>query len=287
MQQIRLSLLRGVCQVPAYVACARQYFQEEGLDAEFSITPTAWLVPEQLAGGTCDFAVIPWTRVAVAEPDERPLRVVCGSGYEEAALVVRQTVRDEDVRAVAVPREGGMKDLTAMALIKEMGWEQATQLRYPSGDGAIIALFGGAADAASMVEPYATMFEMAGTGRVVRRTGDVWVGAPGCSLACAASTIESDPELVRRVVRAYVRAVDHVVRDPADAAGIAAPLVGVEGRVIAAAIRANPPRIDGIRNHEIMQRILGFMKELGYADRVPEGYADLRFMDAVRHGVTT
>ena len=167
-----------------------------------------------------------------------------------------------------------------MGLIDEMKWETATQLRYPSGDGAIIALLGEAADAASMVEPYATMCEMTEAGRIVRRTGDVWPGAPGCSLACSASTIEQNPDLVQRVVRAYMKAIDHVVAHPEEAATIASPLIGVHARFVVAAIASNPPRADGIRDHEVMLRILTFMRRLGYTEEIPEGFADPRFMDA-------
>jgi len=283
MKKIRLSLLRGVCQTPAYVACRKGFFENEGIDAEFTITPTAWLVPQQLVNGDCDFAVLPWTRVAVAEAGEAPLRVVCGSGYEEAALVVQKLLRNDQVTSVAVPREGGMKDLTAMSLIDSMGWSKARQLRFPSGDGAIIAFFGQGADAAAMVEPYATMLEQLGTGRVVKRTGDVWPGAPGCSLACTASIIDRDPELVQKVVRAYMRAVAYVVEHPDETAEVAGPLIGVKASFIADAIRVNPPRVDGVRNADIMRKILLFMQTLGYVKEIPEGFVDLRFMNAAMH----
>src|SRR5438046_2950911 len=84
MIEIHLSLLRGICQLPAYVAHAKGFFLEQGLVAHISISPSAWLIPEQLCSGTADFAVIPWTRVAAAEKNEAPLKVVCGSGFEEA-----------------------------------------------------------------------------------------------------------------------------------------------------------------------------------------------------------
>jgi NitT/TauT family transport system substrate-binding protein len=284
MEKINFMLLRCVCQTPAYAACINRFFQQEGLETQFKITPTAWMVPQQLASGDCDFSVLPWTRVAVAEAGEAPLRVVCGSGYEEGALVVRSDLRDDRVRTVAVPREGGIKDLTAMALIHNMGWQKAEQLRYPSGDGAIIAFFGGVADAAYMVEPYATMFEQMGMGRIVKRTGDVWKGAPGCSLACRAALIEQDPDLVQRVVRGYIRAASWVLENPDEAAVIAAPIIGVKASYTAAAIKANPPQIDGIRNRDTMRTILEFMKSLGYIDYIPEGFVDLRFMDVVASG---
>ena len=164
MDTIRFALLRGICQLPAYVAHTQGIFAEHGLRSEVRITPTAWLIPEQLADGTADFAVLPWTRVAATEEGEAPLTVICGSGLEEAAIVVRTGLEIEDVRSVAVPREGGMKDLTAMGLLDELGWtaDRVEQRRFPSGDGAVICFVGEGADAASMIEPYASMLEHLG-----------------------------------------------------------------------------------------------------------------------------
>jgi NitT/TauT family transport system substrate-binding protein len=178
-----------------------------------------------------------------------------------------------------------MKDLTAMSLIDSMGWKKARQLRYPSGDGAIIAFFGQGADAASMVEPYATMLERMNMGRVVKRTGDVWPGAPGCSLACTEFLIDRDPDLVQRVVKAYIRATEFVLTNTDEAAEIASPLIGVKASYIAEATRTNPPNVNGVRNHDVMRKILLFMKTLGYINEIPEGFVDLRFMDAVARNV--
>jgi hypothetical protein len=64
MIEIHLSLLRGICQLPAYVARTKEFFLEQGLITHVTISPSAWLIPEQLCSGTANFAVIPWTRVA-------------------------------------------------------------------------------------------------------------------------------------------------------------------------------------------------------------------------------
>src|ERR1700688_3994112 len=124
MRRIRLALLRGVCQLPAYVAIEQGYFAAQDLAAEPVMAPTAWAVPERLRAGEVDFAVIPWTRVAADQAsDGSRLVLVAGSGVEEAALVVRTGLAPEDVRRVAVPQEGGIKDLTAMALLRRLRWD--------------------------------------------------------------------------------------------------------------------------------------------------------------------
>lgn len=277
MRPIQLYLLRGVCQLPGYVALEKGFFRDQGLDVSLRIPATAFTVPEQLSAREPQFAVIPWTRVAAARRGS--LVAVCGSGVEEAAIVVRAGIALHEVRTVAIPNEGGMKDLTAMALLSELGWKDADLLRQPSGDAAIIALFGRGADAASMVEPYATLFESLGAGRVVKRTGAVWPGAPGCSLATSAQLVEEQPELVQRVVDTYVRAARHVDADPDEAAAIGARYIGVAAPVIREALRVNRPDVHAIRNQAAMRQVLALMVRLGYLEAVPEGFSTTRFLD--------
>ena len=147
MTMVRFSLLRGVCQTPAYVAHVKRFFHEEGIESEINIEPTAWMVPTKLMNGDSQFAVIPWTRVAAAEEKDLPLVVISGSGFEEAAIVVRKGLDVSEVKKVAVPLRGGMKDLTAMGLMESLGWKDVDLIRQPSGDGAIIAFFGEGVDA--------------------------------------------------------------------------------------------------------------------------------------------
>jgi ABC-type nitrate/sulfonate/bicarbonate transport system substrate-binding protein len=277
-----MSLLRGVCQTPAYLAHDLGYFADEGLDVAVEVAATAWLVPGKLEAGESQFAVMPWTRVAAAEGN--PFVLLCGSGHEEAAIVLQDGVAVDEVERVAVPLRGGIKDLTAMGLIRSIGWDDVEILRQPSGDGAIISFFGQGAQAASMVEPYATMMEQLGVGKVLRRTGDLWPGAPGCSLCASRAYVDAEPEVVAGVVRAFVRGAEAVVADPEQAAGIAAGYIGIHERFIAEALVRHPPRVDAIRNGDAMAEILRLMADLGYVNGTPSDVSDLSFLEAVQQG---
>ncbi len=281
MDKINLSLLRGVCQTPAYVAIEQGLFAEEGIEAVPKIAPTAWMVPQQLEANKGDFAVIPWTRAVAANQDESKLMVVTGSGMNEAAIVVRSGLEVDDVKSVSVPMRGGMKDLTAMGLMKSLGWDEIEVLRQPSGDGTIVAFCGEGVDAASMVEPYATMLVRQDVGYVARRTGDIWPDAPGCSLTTSAELCATNPELVSRVVRAYKKATDSVLADPESAARIARKYVGVAAEHITQAIQVNPPSVDAIRSDASMNAIVELMIELGYLSGQPQPFHDLRFLEPV------
>ena len=280
MNKIKMSLLRGICQTPAYAAYEQGFFRAESLDVEIELAATAWLVPHKLTAGDCQFAVMPWTRVAAAQG--HPFVLLAGSGYEEAAMVMRLGIAEAEVRRVAIPLRGGIKDLTALGLIRSLGWKDIDILRQPAGDGAIIAFFGQGADAASMVEPYATMMEMLGVGRVIRRTGDLWRGAPGCALTTTVAFKQSAPDVVAGVVRAFVRGAAFVRQQPDHAAEVAARYIGIHPRFIRAALDKNQPNPDALRNQDAMDQILALMADLGYVEGVCSGFADLSFLDSAQ-----
>jgi ABC-type nitrate/sulfonate/bicarbonate transport system substrate-binding protein len=279
MDKIVFALLRGVCQLPAYIAHAKGFLRDVDIDATLSIAPTAWTVPDRLLTGEVQFAVIPWTRVAADTSPRNRLTLISGSGIEEAAMVVREGMTIAQVNDVAVPTEGGIKDLTAMALIQKLNWQNANIIRMPSGDGAILSFVGEGADAASMVEPYSTMLEHLGLGRAIQRTGDVWPGAPGCSLTTTSDLIAEDPDLVERMVSAYLRAAQFVEASPEESAEIAAKYIGLSSEIIRKALKVNRPNPNAIRNQSAMDQIIALMIERGYIDRPPTRYKDLSFMD--------
>jgi len=267
--------------MPAYVAAAKGLFQQQGLDVRITIEPTASVVPERLLCGDIQFAVMPWTRVAAASTHDEPLVLVCGSGCEEAAIVVRRGLRSDQVRKVAVPLRGGIKDLTARGLIASLGWNAVEWVRQPSGDGAILAFVGEGADAASMVEPYATMLEGLGMGTIVRRTGDLWPGAPGCSLTTTAGVIAHRRDLVERMVRACVAGARYVADNPDESAAIAARYIGIGTHFIRAALEHCRPNVHALQNDKAMNAVLGLMRELGYLERPPVGFLNMTFLDGI------
>jgi len=282
MHDIQISLLRGVCQIPAYVAFEKDFFKDEGINLQIAIEPTAWQVPHKLETDLSQFAIFPWTRVAAAEEQGIPLVTVAGSGHEEAAIIVRKGMNIKDVKSVAIPQRGGMKDLTAMGLLESLGWQDIEQIRQPSGDGAIIAFFGMGTDAASMIEPYATMLEEMGVGRIVKRTGDIWPGAPGCSLSTTWDFVKREPDIVYAMVKAFVRGHEYVKQNPDEVCDIARKYIGVNPGFIRAALKNNHPDIDAIRSEESMNKILSLMIKLGYIKKMPSNYLTLEYVDRVK-----
>jgi ABC-type nitrate/sulfonate/bicarbonate transport system substrate-binding protein len=179
---------------------------------------------------------------------------------------------------------GGIKDLTARGLIASLGWQDVEWIRQPSGDGAILSLIGQGADAASMVEPYAAMLEGMEMGQVVRRTGDLWPGAPGCSLTTTADVIARKPALVERMVQAFVDGARFVLDHPDESAEIAATFIGIAPRFIRAGLNHCRPNVHALHNEQAMQGVLQLMKQMGYLDGRPRHYLDTTFLDRIAGG---
>jgi ABC-type nitrate/sulfonate/bicarbonate transport system substrate-binding protein len=281
MDVVHLSLLRGICQMPAYVADAKGFFRAQELDVRITIEPTASVTPQKLLRGEATFAVMPWTRVAAARANGEPLVLVCGSGCEEAAIVVRRGLTPERVRKVAIPLRGGIKDLTARGLIASLGWKDIEWVRQPSGDGAILAFVGEGADAASMVEPYAAMLDGLGLGSVLRRTGDLWPGAPGCSLTTTMDVLANRRETVECMVFAFVQGAHYVAAHADEAAEIAARHIGIAPKFILGGLKHSRPNVRALHNQRAMDDVLMLMKQMGYLEQRPTNYLDTSVLERV------
>ena len=92
-----------------------------------------------------------------------------------------------------------------------------------------------------------------------------------------------DADALRRAVAAYVRAGQWTAEAPDEAAEIAGPYMGIGPTFIRAALKHNRPNIQALDNQQAMDRVLDFMKDLGYVAQRPTDYAELTYQrDAVR-----
>ena len=125
------------------------------------------------------------------------------------------------------------------------------------------------------------MLEALGVGVVARRTGDIWQGAPGCSLTATVQMKTEKPEITEKVVRAFVNGTRYVHDNPKESAEIAHRYIGINARFIQQALQRNHPNVDAIRNQDAMDHILSLMMKLGYIQKKPSDYTDLTFLDKV------
>jgi sulfonate transport system substrate-binding protein len=227
---VRVTHGEGWDALPAMVAIERGYFHEEGLVASGMAVTSAEAVIQSLVTGSSDFAVVPQRTLLVMGAADVPVKVVALSGWNTRIdLVVRKDLKgvkslaDLKGRRVAVVR-GSQAHPVLMRLLNAEGLRPAdieVQLLTPGELAG--ALAGSGAEAIFASGHYTTRAVESGDGRVlvphkvlVEKIG--YVGA--VPLVTSNQVAEGRPELARRVLRAWVKALRHIDSDPEDAAKV-------------------------------------------------------------------
>ncbi|MDD2666503.1 MAG: ABC transporter substrate-binding protein [Methanocellales archaeon] len=282
---IKIGLIRGICQMPGYVAYEKGFFKDQGLDISCSVDPTAWILADKLISGEISFGIVPWTRVVSARDKGDNLIVIAGSGYEETATVVRRDANINSLselkgKRISLPVEGGMKDLTSQALFKKYGItpKNTEILRLPSGDAAILAMLSGRVDATTNVEPYATMAVELGIGKIIARGKDILPKVPGCSLTTTDHFLRDHPDIVLKFIKAILKAEEFCHEEQEEAAKISSKYIGISSEIVREALRYNQPHTDITGSIEVMTGIVRLMKELGYIESISKEFYDFELL---------
>lgn len=289
MLKINIGLIRGICQMPAYIAYEKGFFREQGLDVSYSIDPAAWLLPAKLISGEIAFGILPWTRTVSARDNGNNLVVIAGSGYEEPTTVVRRdsginSLSELKGKRISLPAAGGMKDLASQTLFKEYDItpENTEIIRLPSGDAAMLALLSGRVDATTNVEPYATMAVELGIGKIIARGKDVLPKTPGCSITTTDEFLQDRPDVALNFLKAILKAEAFCNEEPEEAAKISSKYIGIPARIIREALKYNRPHIDITGSMDAMMRIVGLMKELGYIKAIPQDFCNFELLEKAK-----
>ncbi|OKY77999.1 MAG: ABC-type nitrate/sulfonate/bicarbonate transport system periplasmic component [Candidatus Methanohalarchaeum thermophilum] len=286
--KIKLGLIRGVCQLPAYVAMEKDLFEEKGLDVEYDLDPTAWLLPDKLVSGQLDFTIMPWTRTVKSREQGKETVIVSGSGYEETAVVANKKsdineLEDMKGHKISLPARGGMKDLTTMFLFKNnvISQENMDIYRMPSGDAAMLSFLSEEVDLTTNVEPYAMLAVEMGIGKIIGRGKDILPKSPGCSVTTTDSYLEKNTKEVTKFLEALKEAEEFVKSNPKKASQLSSKYIGINPKVTEKALNYNKPRLDIRGSKEVMDEILELMIEMGYLDRKPSRYYDFSLLDKI------
>ncbi|PTD94666.1 hypothetical protein C9439_01280 [archaeon SCG-AAA382B04] len=286
--KIKLGLIRGVCQLPAYIAMEKGYLDDKGFDYDYKIDPTAWLVPDQLVKGELTFSIMPWTRTVSARDEGNDLLVIGGSGYEETAVVVNkesdiQNLDDLNGKKISLPAVGGMKDITSQKLFEDYGIssDETEVYRMPSGDAAVLSFLSGEVDATTNVEPFSTLAVELGVGEIIARGGDILPKSPGCSVTASEEFVKNNEEEVVDFLDALKKANEFIYDNPKEAAELSSKYIGINGKVTRKALKSNKPKLDIRDSIEAMDSVIEEMIELGYVNNKPEKFYDFSYLEKV------
>jgi ABC-type nitrate/sulfonate/bicarbonate transport system substrate-binding protein len=211
----------GSGSAPVWVAQEAGIFANEGLDADVNLLRGSGRVTEALLSNQVQFGNIAAPRVVAANLTGGDLVYLTGGlNWLIQSIVARREIRSPGQlhgRNFGVSRSGGVDSFLIDYLLKRHGIIASADLKPVVIDDqpdAIAKLDHGVIDAALFSPPYC--FEAMKRGhRMLIDAGDDRIDYQLGGIVARRSYIEKEPEVTRRVVRAYVRGIHRYKTDAA------------------------------------------------------------------------
>ncbi|NOY86448.1 MAG: ABC transporter substrate-binding protein [Deltaproteobacteria bacterium] len=271
-EPVRMAYLQNdIHHLALWVALDKGFFRDEGVDVQISgIFRAGPEIMNAFSAGALDMAYVgeaPSTfAVANVKSD---VKVVAQVNTEGSALVVAAGQTDiEDVSAlkgknVAIPGHATVQDFLLKKALTTAGVDPSEVnliiLKPPEMIG---ALRSGQIDAFIAWEPYPSKAFIAGVGRVLAGSHDIWPDHPCCVLVSDTAFMEAHPARVAKVLRAHVRATDFIKANPEEALRVGVKYTGMDKATVRKALRSVTytyiPSIEGEKEY------VRFLSELGY-----------------------
>ena len=289
----------ALCGAPIYIAYEKGFFAEEGFDVNL-ISADTETRKIGLNNGTIpivngDFQFFPSVEQGINVSVVDGLHNGCikflvrpDSDIDEAA--------DLKGKKIGVDEIGGTPHQVASVWIEKAGISadssdgEVTFVPYSDGNLEIEALVNGDIDVAAVWDPFGSVAEQEGKGKIIfdLSTDETFAGKYCCFLYASNTVLENNPEEVAALLRAYRKAQDWISKNPEEAVDIIikGKYSAIEDRDLAVELiksyeypsseeRAN-------EDHSIYEDVKYFSTELyniGYLTTDPTEFADKIYSD--------
>lgn len=203
---------------PMYVADAKGYFEEEGIDADIVLTSGADAVAAAVMSGDSEigFCGSEQSIYIYNGGAEDYLINFAGLTKRDGSFIVGRTndkfdINDLKGSHIIAGREGGMPAMTLAYTLNEHGISLDelnfdTSIAFASMSGAFI---GGTGDYVSLFEPTALELEKEGYGYVVASLGKLGGEVPYTAYMAKKSYIEENPDVIEGFTKAIQKGLDY------------------------------------------------------------------------------
>jgi len=233
LQKIRLNeVTRSVFYAPQYVAIAKGFMQEEGLEVEITTGQGADKVMTAVLAGQSDIGFAgPEAAIYVYnEGKEDYCEVFAQVTQKDGSFLVARNDTDnfswQDLKGKTVipGRKGGVPYMTFEYVLKQNGINPSTDLILDDSikfDLMAGAFSGGTADYVTLFEPTASMTEQAGKGYIVASVGEASGEIPYTAYFAKKSYINENSDLIQKFTNAIYKGQkwveEHTMKEVAEA----------------------------------------------------------------------
>lgn len=267
----------GLCNMGIFIAKERQLARGEGVELEFVVTPTNTDIVTLFGVGAVDLSMIPYSNFLSLYDAGAPVKVVAGGGVNGCLIVAREGIASAaDMRGKTLGTfQADTLEVLPYDWLKKAGLGfKDVQVRYFNTSPEMAQAFiGGAVDAISAVEPYASQAAAARKGATVLSDGTELYGAQyaDCVLAVRNPLLQKQPEVVRAVIKALFLAQQQIESDlPAALRQTVGKYYKTTMDAAVAAARRQPVMVDQRNQVDFIRARAQSMKEMGYIKKVPD-----------------
>lgn len=222
LQTVRVNeVTHSVFYAPQYAAMELGFFEEEGLSVELTNGGGADKVMTALLAHQADIGLMgPESGIYVLNEGKQDNAMVIGqlTKRDGSFLVGRTEIENFDWSQlkgsdIIGGRKGGVPLMSLESTLRKKGLEPGVDV---SVDDSIQfnlmagAFEGGEGDFVTMFEPTASMFEQEGKGVILASVGEAGGEVPFTAYFAQRSTIEQDPEMMQKFVRAINKGLQWV-----------------------------------------------------------------------------
>ncbi|SMC29609.1 NitT/TauT family transport system substrate-binding protein [Andreprevotia lacus DSM 23236] len=270
---LRIGWVFAMANAPAIIADKKGFYAAEGLKVEVKSFGDGPVVQQALAAGELDVAYVGAPPVYQWFSRGLDSRILAKVNYGQAAVIAD---RSEGVKTVAdlkgkklagVARGSGMDVLLRGFVLKEIGGldpdKDVDIVSMPPANMAT-ALQNQQVDAIFTWEPFASESLLSGRGRLVLDVNQKLPNYPWYVVMAPAKTLKERPDDVIRLLRAHIKAIDFLQKNPDEA-----------NRIIADAFQIAPIK-NGSKTIEPLAVVQEARKRLGWAWRLEA--ADQQFI---------
>ncbi len=290
-QKVRYAGYPGVTGLGVQLGIEKGFFKDEGLALEFINTQDA---VSGLASGDIDIADWNTTGAIVAAGKGVPLTIVAsmfrhvGPFYLVGAPDVG-SVSALKGRRVGVARSGTGLDVYARTILSKEGvpLDSVSFVANGVNAAALATVENGSVSATIIHEPFASLAEASGKGKVLAAGYDYLPRFHTGVIVANNKFIAGSPQLLEKFLRAYFRSNEYAKAHLDEYKAFYAKRLSVDPKVVDAAVRrelpiwANDPKVslDEVQETQQVQLALGFQKEIYDAAKfvnlafVPKGAA--------------
>ncbi len=294
-EKVRMGYLQSdLHQLAAFVALEKGFFKKEGINVIVGGIFRAG--PEEMsafASKDLGFGYVGEAPATVAVANKvADVKIIAQANLEGSAIVIFKdsgikSIKDLVGKTVAVPGYATVQDfLLRKALTNNNIPIKAVNVIIIKPPEMIPALRTKQIDAFLAWEPYPSKAVTLEVGKVLVPSGKIWPKHPCCVVVADNQFIEKNPEKIKGILRAHVKATNFIHENPKEALEIGVKYTGMDLETVKLAMRNITyefiPDVQGLLDYVTFLRELGQIKEVDPKDFV-RNIIQKGFLEKISH----